>query len=545
MDTRQILAGGPQDWPLRTGRILDHAARYHRTRKIFSRTPEGGIETTDWGTVRDRALRFAQALARMGAAPGDRIGVMAWNTAPHLQAWYGIQGAGCVVHSLNPRLFAEQLVYIIGHAADRWLVLDADLLPVLEPIADRLDCVEGYVVIDGPAGMPETSLPNALSFTELTEEPDGDFVWVAVPEDAPCGLCYTSGTTGNPKGVLYTHRSITLHALACLQPDVLGFSSRDRVMPVVPFFHANGWTTPYSAPMAGAGMALCGRDLSPAALHEIAGCGATVALAVPTVWLDYLAWLEARGETVPGLQRVVIGGSACPASVIEKFQNRYGVRVIHAWGMTETSPLGTLGTTKPEVLELSEEEQMETQLRCGHPFFTVDLRILGEAGDEACWDGVTAGGLQIRGPAVVGRYYGADRDATEAEGWFDTGDIASLDARAYLRIADRAKDVIKSGGEWISSIDIENAAVGHPAVAEAAAVARPDERWGERPVLFVVRAPGTDPGAEEILEQVGRELARWQVPDEVIFIDEIPHTATRKIAKNVLRRMLESGSGQG
>ncbi len=530
---------GPQEWPLRVGRILDHAGRYHGKRKIFSRSPDGSIETTNWAAVRKRALRFSQGLLRMGARAGDRVGVMAWNTARHLEAWYGVPGAGCILHSLNPRLFENQLAYIINHAADRWLLVDADLIPVAEAIADRLESVQGYVVIEGAAGVPENRLRNVVSFETLLTESDGDFSWVPVGENDPCGLCYTSGTTGNPKGVLYTHRSNVMHAMAVLQPDVLGFSSRDRVLPVVPFFHANGWSTPFGAPMAGAGMVLPGRQLQPAALYEMVECGATVALAVPTVWLDFLAWLDSKRKTLPSLERVVIGGSACPASVIERFDANYGVDVIHAWGMTESSPLGSLCTMKPEVARLTKADRMKTRLRCGHPFFTVDMRTLDDAGEEVPWNGDSAGTLYIRGPGVVGRYFGGEEDSVDSDGWFDTGDIASVDRNAYLRIVDRAKDVIKSGGEWISSIDIENAAVGHPDVAEAAAVARPDERWGERPILFVVSRPGAEPNPESVLNFLGRQLARWQVPDEVVFVDEIPHTATRKIAKNELRKLLE------
>lgn len=533
---------GPQEWPLLASRIIDHASRFHGGREVYSRKPDGGIESTCWRDIRTRAQGLAQGLAGLGAKPGDRVGVMAWNNARHLESWYGVPGAGCVLHSLNPRLFAEQLVYIVNHAGDRWIVLDADLAPVLEGIADRLESVEGFIIVEGAGGVPETSLSNAIGFEDLVNGGSPDFEWVEVEETAPCGLCYTSGTTGKPKGVLFSHRSNVLHAMAGLQPDVLGLSSRDRVMPVVPFFHANGWTTPFSAPMAGAGMLLPGRDLTPSSLHELASLGATISMAVPTVWLDFLAWLDANSEHVPSMKRVVIGGSACPAAVIERFERDYGVDVIHAWGMTENSPLGSLCTLKPEVMEMSPEDRMKVRERCGHPFFTIDMEVIDEQGNDVEWDGESTGTLRIRGPSVIGRYFGADENAVDGKGWFDTGDIASIDQNAYIRIADRAKDVIKSGGEWISSIDIENEAVGHPGVAEAAAVARPDERWGERPVLFVVKADGFDPSPDEILEWLRERMASWQVPDDVYFVDEIPHTATKKIAKNELRKMLEEKS---
>ena len=537
--SRAIGSGGPQQLPLHVGRILDHAARFHAGRLIYARAADGSIETTTWLSIRERALRFSQALSRLGAKRGDRIGIMAWNNARHLEAWYGVPGTGCVSHSLNPRLFDHQLEFIVNHAQDRWILLDADLLPLVERLAPRLPSVEGYIVIRDGCEVPACATPNVLDFEELIRESDGDWNWVDVEEHAPAGLCYTSGTTGDPKGVLFTHRSHVLHAMACLQPDVLGFSSRDRVLPVVPFFHANGWSTPFSAPMSGAGMVLPGKDLSPPALHEMVECGATVALAVPTVWFDYLRWLRETGNKISELKRVVIGGSACPEAVIEEFENCHGVRVIHAWGMTEMSPLGTLGTEKPEVAALPAEERRKTQLRCGHPFFSVDLDLRTDDGKPVEWDGRTAGKLRVRGPAVVKRYYGQKSDAVDDQGWFDTGDIATIDENAYLQISDRAKDLIKSGGEWISSIELENAAVGHPYVAEAAAVARPDERWGERPVLFVVPVRDTEPDAESIRTWLQGQLARWQVPDDIYFVDSIPHTATGKIAKNELRTRLQ------
>ncbi|MEM1346815.1 MAG: AMP-binding protein, partial [Pseudomonadota bacterium] len=373
---------------------------------------------------------------------------------------------------------------------------------------------------------------------ELLAAEDGDAAWEAVDERAPCGLCYTSGTTGRPKGVVYSHRSNVLHAMAMIQPDMLSLTCRDTMMPVVPLFHANGWSTGFSTPMAGASMALPGRRLDPASLLEMLGLGVTITAAVPTVWLPLLAHLRESGAMLPVLERVVIGGSACPQSVIEAFQNDYGVRVLHAWGMTETSPLGSFASFKPEIAAADAATQLRAQLSVGHPPYTVDMRIAGEDGQELPWDGATQGRLHIRGPAVVGRYHKAEERAADAAGWFDTGDAATIDPHGYVRITDRLKDVIKSGGEWISSIDLENHAVGHPDVAEAAAVGMPHPKWDERPVLVLVAREGATVETEAVIERLRPHFARWQLPDDVLVVDEIPHTATGKISKLALRQRL-------
>ncbi len=533
------MLGLMQDWPLRVSSIIDHAAKYHAGRAVIGRSVEGPVTRTTWDGVRTRALKLTQALARLGVAPGEVVGCMAWNTARHMEVWYGVPGAGAVLHSLNPRLSREQLLYIINHAGDRWLFCDLDLVPILEGLAAELPKVRGYVVMTDRAHMPETSLPDALCYEEIVDSETGDAPWVEVDERAACGICYTSGTTGEPKGAVYAHRSNVIHAMVMIQPDMLGLSCNDVLMPVVPLFHANGWSTAFTAPMAGTAMVLPGRNLDPASLYEMLGHGVTVTAAVPTIWLMLLSHLRDNGLTLPDLNRVVIGGSSCPRAVIEAFQNDYGVRVLHAWGMTETSPLGTLGSFKPEIAALPPDERLETQLKVGHPPFSVDLAIRDDNGGMLPWDGETQGRLVVRGPGVVRRYLGQEADCIDSDQWFDTSDAATIDPLGYVRITDRFKDVIKSGGEWISSIEMENFAVGHPDVAEAAAVGIPHPKWGERPVLVVVAREGKQPPADEIIDLLRPHFADWQLPDEVIPLAEIPHTATGKISKLKLRQVLD------
>ena len=524
-----------QDWEMRVSRIIDHAAKYHGSRPITTRTVEGPIETTNWREVRDGALKVSQGLVNLGVKPGEPIGVMAWNTARHLKVWYGVSGAGAVLHTLNPRLSGDQLVYIINHAEDTMLMVDFDLSAVIAPIVDRLETVKKIIILTDREHMPD-NIPGAICFEDWLAEQDGDFDWVDGSERDACGICYTSGTTGNPKGVVYTHRSNVLHALAASSPDVLNLTSRDTLMPVVPLFHANGWSIAYTAPMNGAAMVMPGRDMTPAGIYEMLEHGVTLTAAVPTIWLGMLQYLKETGNKFSTLDRVVIGGSSCPRAVIEAFQNDYGVRVFHAWGMTETSPLGTTSSFKPEVAGLGDKEKVDVQTSVGHPPFTVDLRITDDEGNELPWDGQTQGRLWIRGPGVVKQYLKKGENATADANWFDTGDVATLDGDGFMTITDRAKDVIKSGGEWISSIELENEALSHDGIAEAAVIGMPHKKWDERPLLVIVPVDKANPPSKDsVLEHLTGRIAKWWMPDDVQVVDELPHTATGKISKKTLR----------
>ena len=531
------MKGLMQDWPLTCNRIIDHAAIQYPHRKVISRSVEGPIVETTYKQIRERALKVAQRLVKDGIKKGDRVATLAWNTARHLEAWYGILGAGAVYHTVNPRLFAEQIIYIVNHAEDKMIFVDLTFVPVLEKLADKLPSLSKYIVLTDKAHMPQTSLKNAVAYEDWIAEADGNFKWVEVEENDAAGMCYTSGTTGNPKGVVYSHRSNTLHALAAAVPDVLGLSGRDVVLPVVPLFHANSWSLAFSAPMTGASLIMPGAKLDGASIYELLDTyQVSVTAAVPTVWMMLLAHLEQNKLKLPHLKRVLIGGSACPRAMMKKFQDEYDVQVTHAWGMTEMSPIGTAGSLKADVAHLKGDAELDVKEKQGFSIFTVEMKITDDEGNELPWDGVKFGRLKVRGPAVASAYFkGEGGNILDKDGFFDTGDVATIDPMGYMKITDRAKDVIKSGGEWISSIDLENVAVGHPDVAEAAVIGIAHPKWDERPLLIVIPKKDKKPTREDILKFMEGKIAKWWMPDDVVFVEEIPHTATGKILKTALR----------
>jgi fatty-acyl-CoA synthase len=534
------MQGLMQDWPLLCHRIIDHAAIQHGERPVVTRSVEGPIHTTNYTEIRRRALKVAQRLERDGIKLGDRVATMAWNTWRHLEAWYGVLGIGAVYHTVNPRLFPDQICWIVNHAEDRLMFVDLTFLPILEKHAHGLKSVERFVVLTDAAHMPNTSLKNAIAYEEWIGEVDGDFAWKDFDENTAAGMCYTSGTTGNPKGVLYSHRSNVMHSMMAAMPDAMGCASRDTIMPVVPMFHANCWGLALTCPMVGASMVMPGAKLDGPSVYELLDrYKVTFTAAVPTVWLMLLQDLEKTGSMLPHLKRVVIGGSSCPRAMTQSFQEKYGVEVIHAWGMTEMSPLGSLCTLKPEYAELAGEARLDIQMKQGHPPFGVEMKITDDSGKNLPWDGKTFGRLKVRGPSVARRYFKDDTEILDGEGFFDTGDVATMDRYGYMQITDRSKDVIKSGGEWISSIDLENLAVGHPKVAEAAVIGIRHPKWDERPLLVIVLKKDQKASKDDILGFMQGKIAKWWMPDDVAFVDEIPHTATGKIQKTTLREQFK------
>jgi fatty-acyl-CoA synthase len=532
------MLGLMSDFPLLLHRIIDHAAKFHGQRKVITRSVEGPIVETNYAEIHARSLKVAQRLEKDGVKLGDRVATLAWNTWRHLECWYGILGVGAIYHTVNPRLFPDQIAWIINHAGDRMMFLDITFVPLMEKIADKVPSIEKYVVLTDKEHMPQTTLKGAVAYEDWIAEVDGDFEWRQFDENTAAGMCYTSGTTGDPKGVVYSHRSNILHAFIAALPDSKNLASADTCMPVVPFFHANGWSLAFTTPMVGATLVLPGAKMDGASIYELlTQYKVTFTAAVPTIWLMLLQDLEKTGGKLPDLKRVVIGGSACPRAMTKTFQEHYGVEVVHAWGMTEMSPLGSLCTMKPEYARLTGDARLDVQMKQGHPPFGVDMKITDDEGRDLPWDGKTFGRLKVRGPAVAKAYYRVDSDPVfEKDGWFDTGDVATMDQYGYMQIVDRNKDVIKSGGEWISTIDLENLAVGHPKVAEAAAIGVMHPKWDERPLLVIVLKKGETATKEDILGFMQGKIAKWWMPDDVAFVDEIPHTATGKIQKMTLRK---------
>jgi 3-(methylthio)propionyl---CoA ligase len=534
------MLGLMSERPLLIASIISHAATYHSDAEIVSRTVEGAIHRYTYRDAEQRAKQLAKALNRLGIRPGDRVATMAWNTYRHFELYYAISGIGAVCHTINPRLFDEQIVYIVNHAADRLLFLDTSFLPLVERLAPRFPADCRFVPLCDAGTRPETSLPLLPAYETLLAAEDDAFTWPDFDERTAASLCYTSGTTGHPKGALYSHRSTVLHAFGASLPDVIPVSARDTACPVVPLFHACGWGVAYAAPMNGAKLVFPGPRLDGESLCELFNAeGVTLSQGVPTVWLGFDAYLSASGRECPTLRRLVSGGSAVPPSLIEAFARR-GVELIHAWGMTEMSPLGTVAALKAKHRSLDPLALLAVKIKQGRPAFGVELKIVDDDGRVQPHDGKSMGELLVRGPWIISGYFedeAASVAAVEPDGWFHTGDMATIDPDGYMQITDRRKDVIKSGGEWISSIDLENAAIAHEDVGEAAVIAVPDARWGERPLLIVAPRPGRRPQRDALIELLARQFPKWMLPDEVVCIDELPHTATGKVMKARLREM--------
>jgi fatty-acyl-CoA synthase len=532
------LPGLMMDRSLQISRLIDHAALWHGEVEIVTQRTGLPDRRSNYRELRARSAQLAHALAgRLHVRPGDRVATFAWNTQRHLELYYGVSGMGAVLHTINPRLFAPQIAYIVNHAGDRFVFVDADLVPVLEPLAAQFPGVEGYVVLCEEAEMPATTLPNAIAYETLIGAFPGEIEWPELDEMTASSLCYTSGTTGNPKGVLYSHRSTLLHTFAQAASWQAGPGSQATILPVVPLFHANAWGLPYLAPMQGSKLVFADPHLDPAALYDaFEREQVTLSCGVPTIWLRLLEYLERNDLRFSSLRLLGVGGTAPPRSLIEAFEVKYGVCVMNAWGMTETSPACTFGTPKPQHDVLP--QRIDYKTHAGRCLFGVEMRIVDDAGASLPFDGVAQGEIHVRGPWIASGYF-ENAEATERgvtdDGWLRTGDIATIDADGYVAIRDRAKDVIKSGGEWISSIDLENIAVAHPDVAEAAAIGVPHPTWSERPVLFVVAKAGRHVDEPAILAFLQGRVAKWSIPDRVIVVDELPHTATGKVSKRTLR----------
>jgi fatty-acyl-CoA synthase len=535
------MRGLMMNTPLLITSIMRHAEQNYPNREIVSAQADGSRHRYTYADAFRRARRLANALQRLGLERGDRIATLAWNDHRHFEIYYATSCSGYVCHTINPRLFPEQIDYIVNHAEDRWIFTDPTFVPALENLQPSLPGVLGYVVLTDEAHMPDTNLANAVSYEKLIEQEPDAFEWPELDEYDASGLCYTSGTTGNPKGVLYHHRAMVLHTYAAVMPDVFGLTNRDTVLPIVPMFHANAWGIPYLAPMVGAKLVLpAAKGADPETLHALIEDEAvTLTAAVPTVWLGLLAYLDKQDKRIDSLQRLVVGGAAPPLALIKELEERYDVRVHPAWGMTEMSPLGTLNTPTAATAELTGAAKEALQVKAGRAVCGVEMRLVDDDDVELPWDGETSGRLLVRGPWVCSGYLKLDDSAAHtADGWLDTGDVATIDPNGFMQVTDRTKDLVKSGGEWISSIALENIIMAHAAVAEAAVIGVQHPEWGERPLLVVVRKTGAKVDKDELLAFYEGKVAKWWIPDDVVFVDDLPHTATGKVSKLRLRQKL-------
>ena len=535
------MLGLMQDWPLTVDKILDHGKNWHGHREVVTRSVEGPIVRTTYAEIHARAKRVSSVLRDWDVKVGDRVATLAWNTGRHMEVWYGIMGVGAVCHTLNPRLFPEQLIYIINHAEDQIIFVDLTFIPLLEAILPHCPSVKRVVVMTDEMTMPATKLPGAECYEALLGSASEDVAWGGFDEQTACGLCYTSGTTGNPKGVLYSHRSNFLHTLITMQATIMGATPDEVILPVVPMFHANAWGIAFSAPAAGSKLVMPGAQMDGASIYELLESErVTFSAAVPTVWQGLLAYMREKGLKLSTVKKVLIGGSAVPESLIRAFNDEFGVEVFQGWGMTETSPVGTLSRLTPELSALPYDEGMKWRVKQGLPPLGVELKLKNYAGQEMPHDGHTYGRLMIKGPTISGAYFkGEGGDILDHEGFFDTGDVSTIDEHGFMQITDRAKDVIKSGGEWISSIEIENIAVGHPKVELAAVIGAAHPKWDERPVLVIKLKPGETENKQEHLDFLQGKIAKWWMPDDVVFVDDIPLGTTGKIDKKLVRERLK------
>ena len=524
--------------PLMIASLIRHADRWHGDAEIVSRTVEGPIHRYTYKDAHARARRLARALLRLGVREGDRVGTLAWNGYRHFELYYAVSGTGAVIHTINPRLFFDQLAYIVGHAEDRYVFFDLTFAPLVEKLAARCPGVEGWVAMTDRSRLPGIAVRNLLAYEDLVEAEDDGYDWPDFDEDTASSLCYTSGTTGHPKGVLFSHRSTLLHALCTSVADVHNHTARSTVLPIVPMFHVNAWGIPYSAPLVGAKLVLPGPGLDGASLYELCETEKVdCASGVPTVWFNMIAYLKERGLKLSTLRTTTCGGAAVPAAMIRTLRDDFGIRVLHGWGMTEMSPVGTMNAPKAKHVGLSPDDELRLSTRQGRPLYGVDMKIVDAEGRELPHDGTTPGDLVVRGPFILRRYYRDEGgDPLTEDGWLPTGDVGTIDDEGYLTIVDRSKDMIKSGGEWISSIELENVAMGHPAVAEAAAIGIAHPRWNERPLLVVVKRANAELTRDALIAFFDGKVARWARPDDVVFVDELPHTATGKLSKRELRQ---------